>query len=264
MVTVNGVAISDVDLQTRLHSGHAPGAAPSTAVVTPTVIDTVVREELVRQRAIELGLDRDPSYQRKRQQLSAELAAFERRELGDLFFQREIDQSARVSDDDARKYFSQNARMIQSELHLLQILYRRDENVARAALDEIKGGRPFEEVAKPHFPAQATEKAAPWDIGFLRWHQMPDAWLSVVFDLKPGEVSDVIKGPEGRFWILKLVERRENPNLTFEEVKPRILSVLERTTREERRARLVRELRDKAKVTYADPSLAPTPNAGDP
>ena len=77
---------------------------------------------------------------------------------------------------------------------------------------------------------------------------MPEQWWKVVFDLKPGEVSEVIKGEDARYWVLKVVERREVPSLTFEQVKPRIVSVLQRERTEARRSELMKELFDKAKI----------------
>jgi parvulin-like peptidyl-prolyl isomerase len=75
----------------------------------------------------------------------------------------------------------------------------------------------------------------------------------VIFGMKPGQVSDVIAGEQGRFWILKLVDRREVQGATFEQVKPRIVSVLERQKLEKARTAMLEELRKKADVVYSSP-----------
>jgi parvulin-like peptidyl-prolyl isomerase len=256
LATVNGARITKLDLEQRMRQsgGHSSKAPP---VSTAGVLDTVIRDELVRQRAVELGLDQDASYQKKLEEIQAQLAAMERRELADLFFQKEVVEKVKVSDDDARKYFEQNAAKVKTELHVFQLLYNRDEAAANAALAEIRGGASFESVAAKRFPGLQEIARKPWDLGFLRWNQMPEQWWGVVFDMEPAKVSEIIRGEDGRFWILKVVERREITDLKFEDVKPRIMAVLQRERTEARRAELFKELRDKAKIDYAAGSAPP-------
>lgn len=259
LASVNGVPITELDVQLRVRGGGGHGG-PALAAPTPAVIETLVREELVRQRALELGLDRDPTYKQKHDEMLAQLTGFERRELSELFYQTAIGSAPRLTDEDAKRYFDENASTIRAELHIEQLLFRRDDAGARAALEEIKGGKPFDEVAATKFPPQATTaEKKPWDLGFMRWNQMPEQWWGVVFALKPGEVSNIIFGGEGRLWILRVVERRDNGSITFEEAKPRIMNALERKRSEETRAKSLQELKDKAKIVYVDPTLAPPP-----
>ena len=53
-----------------------------------------------------------------------------------------------------------------------------------------------------------------------------------------------------RFWIIKLVERREDPSLTFEQVRGPLLTALKRDAVEELRARLDADLRSDAAIDY--------------
>ena len=55
---------------------------------------------------------------------------------------------------------------------------------------------------------------------------------------------------EGRVWIIKLVERRENPGITFESVKAPLLDSLRAAKIEKLREQAEHELRAKAKITY--------------
>jgi parvulin-like peptidyl-prolyl isomerase len=254
---VNEVPITELDLQLRSKppSGHTGAPPPASG---PALLETVIRDELIRQRAAELGLDRDPGYQKKLQEMEAGLAAFKRREMTELFLQREINDKAAVSEQEAREYFEQHARDIRSELHVMQLLFNRDEAAARAASDEIKRGASFEEVAERRFVGLPENVKAPWDLGSLKWNQIPEAWWGVIFQMKPGDVSDVVSG-EGRHWVLKLVARRELADASFDEVKPRIESVLRRKKVEERRAAVLEELRKKADVVYEKPLAVPGP-----
>src|SRR6185295_16113910 len=107
------------------------------------------------------------------------------------------------TEEDARKYFDSNATRLGTDLHLWQILVRDEASAAQArkALDE---GKPFEEVARSFSPVGAT--GATWDLGYVKWLTTPEPWRPVLESLKPGETSGVIRGPRGRFWILRLAE----------------------------------------------------------
>ena len=98
---------------------------------------------------------------------------------------------------------------------------------------------------------------APWDLGYLRWKQIPESWRNVNYDLNEGEVSGVIRGPNNRFWIIKLIDRRENTKTTFESIKPTILQVLKTEKVEELREKTDKDLRARASIVYLrDPRRA--------
>jgi len=253
LARVNGVPITELDVKFRSKAPSQHEGVKSD-VVGPVVIETLIRDELVYQRAVELGLDKDPEYLKRVQEMEAQLATFKRRQMVDAFYAKEVHQKTEVPEAEVKAYFDRHSADIRAELHVMQLLYTRDPDAARAASDAIKGGKSFEEVAKERFKGIPPQEKAPWDLGFMKWNQLPEAWWDVVFKMKPGEVSDVISGGEQRFWVLKLVERRDNPNASFEDFKPRIISVLKRTRVEERRAELLDELKKKAKIEYVSPA----------
>ena len=117
-------------------------------------------------------------------------------------------------------------------------------------LNDIARGTPFEAGPRARFPKLPKTVGAPWDLGYLRWQQVPKAWRNVVDDLKKGEVSGVIRGPNNRFWIIKLIDKRENPDITFESIKPTIMEVLKNAKIEELREKTDRDLRAKASIVY--------------
>ena len=84
----------------------------------------------------------------------------------------------------------------------------------------LAGGATFDEVAGAKFADLPASVGRPWDLGYLKWPSIPEAWLDVVYDLEPGEVSGVVSGPGGRHWLLSVVARRPNEEMTFEVVKP--------------------------------------------
>ncbi len=246
LATVNGTAIGEAAVRFALsRGGHNKDVPPKHR---NNILEVIIRRELICQRAAELGLDANPGYQEKLRRMEAQINAFKRKTLSELFW-REIAGRAKISEADAKKYYTENDARIRTELHVWQIL-RRKEGLIEQALNDIEHGTSFEEVARRQFPKLPKTAGAPWDLGYLRWKQVPKAWRSVVYDLKKGEVSGVILGPNNRFWIIKLIDKRENPDITFESAKPTIMEVLKNLKIEELREKTMRDLRAKASIVY--------------
>jgi parvulin-like peptidyl-prolyl isomerase len=249
LATVNGTPISEIDVRYKLKNDSR------TAEVTPryrqNAIEAIIREEIFSQRAVELGLDADPAYQEKLRQMEAQLNAFKRKELTGVFFRREIEGKAIVSETEANEYFVQNAARIRTELHVWQILQKGEEGPIEQALRDIKNGTPFEKVAERRFPKLPDTSQRPWDLGYLRWQQVPAPWQNVIYDLKKGQVSGIIRGPGKRFWIIKLIDKRENRDVTFESLRPAIVEVLKSERMEQLREKVERDLRNNSRIVYS-------------
>ena len=63
------------------------------------ILDVIIHKELIRQKAVKLGLDDNPSYQEKLRHLEAKVEAFKREELANLFW-REINRKVAVSEEE--------------------------------------------------------------------------------------------------------------------------------------------------------------------
>ena len=131
-------------------------------------------------------------------------------------------------------------------------MLRRDRAQAEALLAQLEAGTPFEEVAAGQFP-EAHRASRPWDLGFLRWAQLPEPWREVIPDLSAGQSSGIIAGPGGRFWIIHLVAERQDPTVDFESARPALENALRARAVDEARARIGRELRERATIEYVDP-----------
>lgn len=259
LATVNGKPVTELDVQYKMKSGgHSGGGAPRQR---PDTLEEIIREELCYQRAVALGLDADPVYREKLRQFEVQLDFFKRKELTELFVRREIEAKAPVTEAEAARYFAANAGRLRTEIHIWQIL-RRDESAIKQALKDLEDGIPFEQVAAQQFPQLPETGQQPWDLGYLKWNQIPEPWREIVYDLKSGAISGVIRGPKGRFWILKLIDRRDNPTITFESVRPILLESLQHSRIQDLRERIGRNLRHHARVVYTAgrPSVA-VPNS---
>jgi len=239
LAAVNGTAITAEDVELARTGGHGGAATERDA------LDGLVRDELAAQRAAELGLDHDPAYQAELRSLEARVAAFRRQRLADAYYQHLADAIA-IDDTEARRYFEAHAAAIRTQVHVQQILTH-DRAVAEQAAAELAAGASFDEVARPHLPAIPGEQR-PWDLGFLRWNQVPEAWRPVLDTLAVGATSGVIAGPRGRYWVIQLIERREDPAISFDTVKDTVMAQLRATKASERRAAADRDLATRARL----------------
>ncbi|HSM91957.1 MAG TPA: peptidylprolyl isomerase [Anaeromyxobacteraceae bacterium] len=249
LATVNGVPITEGDVGQRVRVGVS-GQVAGHAASSPNVLQTIVREELIFQRSLQLGLDQDEAYRRKLDDLEAQLRTFRRQEMA-ARFRRHVQERAAVTDAEAREYYEKNATTIGTRFHVLQIFYKGKLAEITRDRQEIAGGAPFEEVASRRFTGLPASGKAPWDLGELRWSQLPPAWRGVVDRMEPGQVSEILKGEGDRLWVIKLVGRTLDPAVSFEGERERIAELLRQQKAADLYASALAEMTGKALVVYA-------------
>jgi hypothetical protein len=230
VATVNGVAITELDLAYKLKSDmHVAELPPEHR---KNILETVIRDELVLQRGIELGLDGDPGYREAVQKMEAQLAALKRQKMADLWFRHEIAAKVTVSDEEARRYFAAHEERIRTELHVRQILKRGREQID-ATKQQLDAGQPFEALS--------------FDLGWMKWSQVPPEWAGFIYTMQPGQVTPILSGPRERFWIVRLEGTRRS-EITFEEARPILLEVLRGEKIAAARAAADQTLRARARI----------------
>jgi len=205
LAMVNSKAITRADMELALAAGgHEEDYSPER---TRSVLENLIEQELIAQEAERLRLDYDPAYLEQLGKLQAQVSAFKRNALGEVYFRQEIRNKATVTEEQISRYFGENQQRIQTELHVKQIL-RKSQAAIDAEYARLQAGESFDAVAGRPFAGAITKGRQPWDLGFLKWAQIPDAWRPAVDELADGEVSGVLSNPSGRFWIIQIVERR--------------------------------------------------------
>ena len=116
----------------------------------------------------------------------------------------------------------------------------------RAIQQELLDGRPFEEVADQRSDCPGNGG----DLGFFPRGQMVQEFDDVVFSMKAGEVSPIIRSPFG-FHIAKVYERKAEGVRDLTEVRGEIEELLTRRSKEECVEQFVDGLRAKADIRKA-------------
>jgi parvulin-like peptidyl-prolyl isomerase len=253
LATVNGVAITEDDLNLRLQAGHAGNITPQ---MREQALEDLIDEELLYQKGMKLGLDKDAKYQNALKVMEARMKAYKRAEMARMLKGSKIVSSVNVTNDDVKKYFAEHEAMIATDLHLLGIRFP-DEGQARTASERMKS-ESFETVAREKFAHAPRGKAVPWDMGYLHWNQIPIEWVDAVYALKKGEVSGVLSSQWSGTYIVKLVDRRKNPDAALERMSAGIMNRLVEMRTREAYGNYLGELKREARIVKPEERRKPS------
>ncbi len=149
---------------------------------------------------------------------------------------REIRIKIAISDDEVRMFFNNKyAKKKGANLaHRIQVIFvsmktyktpDAAKNAAQGALDAIKGGEAFSEVAKR--VSDDDSRASGGDLGSLTEDQMNPLVRDTVVKLAEGQVSQVVGGPKaGGYYLLRVVSRSADDSEQFARVKEEIRNQL--------------------------------------
>lgn len=216
---------AELDRRARMASGRVLGAGDKRAV-----LEEMIRWEVLYERALEAGYDRDP-----------QIVAGVKRMIAGKFQedQRAKDGPAPATAGEIADFHRNNpqrfgtpervrAALIQIEVARTAAPARRAEAAARAeavlaaARTNASPGGGFGALAQRHSAHQASRYRG-GDIGWLAAGEADSAWPSAVreavFKLgQPGDLSPVIEAPGG-FYVMKLLERQPARVRPLEEVR---------------------------------------------
>lgn len=175
------------------------------------------------------------------------------------FVEKQFADKAGVTDDDARKFYDENLERYfkkEASVRASHILIGVDPKAsteekakakekAEAVLKRVKAGEDFAALAKSNSSCPSASQGG--DLGKFGKGQMVAAFEKAAFDLKPGEVSDVVETKFG-YHVIKLTEKQEASQEKFENVKPRIKEHLKREKVQKELTSFVEELKKKAKI----------------
>jgi len=229
-----------------------------------TVERTILRiaqENKITPEELRRALDREKvSYAKYREDIRREVTIQRLRE-------REVDSKVQVSEAEVDNYLATVAAQAggENEYDLAHIMVGVPDQAtpdqiaarnrrAQEALDLVKSGKDFKEVAAQYSDAQ--DGVSGGDLGWRTPARLPTVFVSVLKDMKPGEVSAVLRSPGG-FHIVKLKDvRSRNAPTVVEQTHVRhiLVRVNEATSESEAKAKIER-VRDRIETkagTFAD------------
>ncbi len=180
--------------------------------VKARLLKDLVDRELLVQGALSQRLDQTPEFQAHRRTLEGQV-------LREALYQRLLGGPFPVSDAEVRALYDRRATATRARL-----IFASDEALARQAARDLQRGADFAAVADSYNPTGMVPPGG--DIGFIQ----PGALLSPLDDIvrtaTPGRVvGPVAAGTEGWF-IVRIEERRPQPQPPFEEGRAQLAEML--------------------------------------
>ena len=131
--------------------------------------------------------------------------------------EREVDAKINVSPGEVDNFLAnQGAAGTGEEVHIAHIVIRIPEGASPETLNKLRmkavsideqarAGRDFAQLAATY--SESNDAMQGGDLGFRPVDSLPQVMSSAIANLKPGQVSDVVRSPSG-FHIVKLISRK--------------------------------------------------------
>jgi peptidyl-prolyl cis-trans isomerase C len=162
------------------------------------------------------------------------------------------------SDAEAKEFYTKNPDKFQESetVRASHVLVRVDEKAdaaakkkARAEIDAVlkqaKAGADFGKLAQQH--SQDGSASQGGDLGYFPKGQMVPAFDKVAFELKPGQISDVVTTQFG-YHVIKVIDHKAGRVVPFEEAQARIKDFLGREKKQAHADKFIAELKKKSKI----------------
>jgi peptidyl-prolyl cis-trans isomerase C len=205
-----------------------PNENLTTFAAKKDLLETLVLERLYAVAAEKAGLMNDPEVQKS--------FVWSEDKLLEAQYTHLIE--GKVTLEDAQRYYQAHPEEFKrpDQLLLRQIVVATPEE-ARTVKAGLDRGESFEEVARM-FSTDRTSAAKGGEVGWVRQGGLYPEVEKVAFQLKPNQVSEPIKTPNG-YYLVKVEEHLEGVVRPFEQVGPNLLLRLKMLAIDDERKRLM-------------------------
>ena len=202
------------------------------------VVNELVYQALLYEDAMEKGMDKEDEFiqvvEKTKESMLKTYA------LGKLLA------TAEVKDEDIKKFYEENKDAFkQGESADASHILVEEEDKAREIYEKIKNGGDFEELAKEYSTCPSKEKGG--NLGTFTKGQMVKEFEDAVFENEVGTITEPVKTQFG-YHIIKINQKNDARELSFDEVKDRIVEQVRRQKEQEIYNEKITELKDKYEV----------------
>lgn len=202
------------------------------------VVNELVYQALLYEDAMENGMDKEDEFiqvvEKTKESMLKTYA------LGKLLA------TAEVKDEDIKRFYEDNKDAFkQAESADASHILVEEEDKAREIYEKIKNGGDFEELAKEFSTCPSKEKGG--DLGTFTRGQMVKEFEDAVFENEVGTITEPVKTQFG-YHIIKINKKNPARELSFDEVKDKIVEQVRRQKEQEIYNKKITELKDKYEV----------------
>jgi peptidyl-prolyl cis-trans isomerase C len=257
LASVDGIVITVGEFQERLNRQSPYVRARYTSLEQKKeFLDSLVRFEVLAEEATRRGFDKDPEVVRTMKQVMIQKL------LRDEFETRVTPES--ITDVEIKAYYDghQDEFMKPEEVRASAVVVKTraqaDRVAAEAAGDAGKTNKGFRDLVTA-YTSNDEQKARGGDLRYLSsaTKDVPKPVIAAAFALaNTGDVSGVIDGADGTFWILKQTGRRLALTRTLDDATQTIRNKLYRDKRLDTQKTFIDGLRNQAKIEINEDNLA--------
>jgi peptidyl-prolyl cis-trans isomerase C len=139
--------------------------------------------------------------------------------VGRIYLNRLVQQS--ITEEKLQARYDEMAKKTPSRLEVrARHILVSTEDEGKEVIKMIKGGQPFEAVAKVHSKDPAGPQGG--DLGYFRQSDMVKPFADTAFAMKVGEMTETPVKTEFGWHVIKIEDRRNSSVPPFEKVRPQI------------------------------------------
>ena len=244
------------------------------------LIETLINRELLYQESLKKGYDIQPAEldrefktikarfanQRGYQQALADMGISEEKFKEQVkrglsirkLLEKELYEKLEVTEQESRSFYDNNPNFFQKPeqvraSHILVKMVEDDDEEKQAAARQkiediqkkIEGGEDFAQLARTY--SEGPSSAQGGDLGYFDRRKMVKPFSDAAFRLQPGEISPIVKTRFG-YHIIKVVDRKPETKLAYEEIKPRLVESLKQDKMQDAIAVYLREIKSSATI----------------
>ena len=215
-------------------------------MIYPAVIDQLISGKLVSSAGYKAGLADSA-------EVKDEIKRAEERAVQRAYIQKEV--KARITPDELQKAYQEflKENPAQEEVRAAHILVEKEDE-AKSIIAQLNKGADFAKLAKEK-SKDAAAAAQGGDLGYFTKDTMVEPFANAAFAMKPGEISKEPVKTQFGYHVIKVEDKRTQPQPTLDEVKPQLEQELSKNIV----TALVDELRDKAKIETFQLDGSPMP-----
>ncbi len=243
---VNGEDIRRSDVQRMVSQLPPQVQQMPLEMIFPAVVEQLISSKLVADAGYKANLAGTP-------EVKDEVKRAEERAVQRAYIQKEV--AARITpqklDEAYKEFLKQNPP--QEEVKASHILVEKEDE-AKAVIAELNKGGDFAKIAKEKSkdPVAAAQGG---DLGYFTKDTMVEPFANAAFAMNKGEISKTPVQTQFGWHVIKVEDKRTQPQPTLDEVKPQ----LEQQLSKDIVATVVDDLRNAAKVETFQIDGSPLP-----
>ncbi|QEK13650.1 peptidylprolyl isomerase [Crassaminicella thermophila] len=202
------------------------------------LLNEMITQQILYLDAKEKGLDKDEAYLK-------ELKALEENLLKQYAVKKLLE-DVKVDEEEVKEYYEKNhEQFVKGESVKAKHILVKEEATAKDILNELEGGKSFEEAAKEY--SQCPSKANGGDLGYFNKGQMVPEFEKTAFELEVGAISEPVKTQFG-YHIIKVEDKKDSTVMPFEQVQKQIENYILRSKQDEKYKTYTDQLRSKFNI----------------